>query len=113
MSGVSAGEMNPPTLLPTFMMPPAVPVRVPSMSIMVAQNGPSTLRTHAVASASANVRVRRARTDQSAHACTRQPGERNEPSPPRTADPARDETIGDDAAQRDRNERQHPGQRRE
>jgi len=28
-TGVSAGEMNPPTLLPMFMMPPAVPLRAP------------------------------------------------------------------------------------
>src|SRR5271157_4248191 len=47
--GVSAGEMSPPILLPRFITPPAVPLRDPASSIMVAQHGPSTASTDAVA----------------------------------------------------------------
>ncbi len=50
-AGVKAGDMSPPTLLPMFMIPPAVPLLVSAISIMVAQNGPSTHRTEAVDSA--------------------------------------------------------------
>ena len=50
-TGVSAGEMSPPTLLPMFMTPPAVPLRRPAIPVIVAQNGPSTHSTSAVESA--------------------------------------------------------------
>src|ERR1051326_5400944 len=50
-TGVSAGEIRPPTLLPMFMTPPAVPLRGPALPVIVAQHGPSVLRTSAVASA--------------------------------------------------------------
>src|SRR6185312_631646 len=49
--GVRSGEIAPPILLPQFMTPPAIPLRAPAISIMVAHAGPSTDRTHAVANA--------------------------------------------------------------
>ena len=50
-TGVSAGEIRPPMLLPMFITPPPAPLRAPATAVMVAQNGPSTLRTSAVANA--------------------------------------------------------------
>ena len=51
-----AGETIPPMLLPQFIAPPAVPLRAPATSIIVAQNGPSTDKTKAVASANISLR---------------------------------------------------------
>ena len=50
-TGVSAGEMKPPMLLPQFITPPAAPLFAPASSDIVAQNAPSAQRTKAVAKA--------------------------------------------------------------
>src|SRR5512136_3003025 len=52
-TGVRAGETRPPTLLPVFMIPPPAPLLPPAISVIVAQNGPSTDNTSAVERASA------------------------------------------------------------
>jgi len=45
------GDINPPILLPMFIIPPAVPLFLPAIFIIVAQKGPSTHRINAVANA--------------------------------------------------------------